>query len=759
MRKVVTGFLFLVFCYQSIKAQQGFYDLGTIQKIEINFSQPDWDYQMDTAKIGGDDYIMADWVKINGVLYDSVGVKYKGNSSYDSTYIKNPLHLELDAFTDQDYQGFADIKLGNGYADPSMIREVLSYNILGSYMHCPRSNFAQVYINGNYLGLYSNEESISKRFCATHFGSSKNTFFKCNPMVIPSPNTKSNLKYINADSSSYFNFYELKSKKGWNNLVALCDTVTNNASAIKSIMDIDRVIWMLAFNNALVNLDSYTGVFAQNYYLYKDDNGRFNPIIWDLNMCLGGFPFVGSGNTSLAGLTVAQMQQLPLNIHSTDSYWPLIKAVVNDPQYKRMYIAHMRTIVNEVLANNSYQTLAAQLHSVADTAVQSDPNKFYTYTQFQNGLTTDYPVGSYTVPGINNLVSARVSYLQSTAEFTSIPPAISNVLASLVPSATDTVVNISAHIENATTSYLGYRFDTQEKFTKILMYDDGMHNDGAANDSVFGASVNLDTIQCEYYIYAENSSAGIFSPERAEHEFYTIRVNIPVATTGQVVINEILSSNQNGAVDEFDKRQDWVELYNTTDTLLNLYGLYVSDTIDVLNKYEIPRNTFIRPKEYLILWADGDSVEENDFHMPFKLSSGGETVILSDKAGTIFDQVTFGVQRDDISYGRCPDGNGAFTSLLYPSYNSRNCSNDSITRVSRLSALSILPNPADNFFTLRSDYDYLQQFEIINAMGKIVYNGQINKSVTVRTNSWANGFYLVRMGNVVKKLTVIHPEK
>lgn len=759
MRKIVTGFLVLIFCFHSIKAQQGFYDLSTIQKIEINFSQPNWDYQMDTAKIGSDDYIMADWVKINGVLFDSVGVKYKGNSSYDSTYIKNPLHIELDAFTDQDYQGFADVKLGNGYADPSMIREVLSYSILGNYMHCPRSNFAQVYINGDYVGIYSNEESISKRFCASHFGSSKNNFIKCNPIVIPGPNTKSNLKYINADSSSYFNYYELKSKKGWNNLVALCDTVTNQPSGIESVMDVDRVIWMLAFNNVLVNLDSYTGVFAQNYYLYKDDNGRFNPVIWDLNMCLGGFPFVGSGNSSLAGLTVANMQQLPIGIHSTEPYWPLIKAVINNPQFKRMYVAHMRTIVNEVFANNSYQTLAAQLHAVADTALQSDPNKFYTYTQFQNGLTTDYPVGSYTVPGINNLMNARVVYLQSTPEFTSVPPTINNVLATIVPSSTDTVINVSAHIENSNTIYLGYRFTTEHKFIKIPMYDDGLHNDGNANDSVFGASINLDTIQCEYYIYAENNDAGIFSPERAEHEFYYIQVNIPVAVAGQVVINEVLSSNQNGVFDEFDKRQDWIELYNTTDTLLNLYGLYLTDTVDVLNKYEIPRNTFINPKSYLIFWADGDSVEENDFHMPFKLSSGGETVIFSDNAGAVLDQVTFGTQRDDISYGRCPDGSGSFTTLLYPSYNTTNCSNDSISRVSQLAALSIYPNPSDNSLTLHTDYDSTESFDIINAMGEIVYQNQLNKSITINTYGWTNGFYVIRMGNVIKKLAVIHPQK
>ena len=65
---------------------------------------------------------MADWVKINGVQFDSVAVKYKGNSSYSATSMKNPIHITLDEYKNHSYQGFKDVKLGNAYADPSMIR-------------------------------------------------------------------------------------------------------------------------------------------------------------------------------------------------------------------------------------------------------------------------------------------------------------------------------------------------------------------------------------------------------------------------------------------------------------------------------------------------------------------------------------------------------------------------------------------------------------------------------------------------------------
>ena len=92
---------------------QNFYDIKTIQKIEITFSQNNWDYQLDTSKAGAEGYIMAKSVAVNGVVFDSVGIKYKGNSTYNANQKKNPFHIELNTYKEQDYQGYTDIKLSN----------------------------------------------------------------------------------------------------------------------------------------------------------------------------------------------------------------------------------------------------------------------------------------------------------------------------------------------------------------------------------------------------------------------------------------------------------------------------------------------------------------------------------------------------------------------------------------------------------------------------------------------------------------------
>lgn len=733
-------------------AQTNFYNVDTIRRIELYFAQPNWDYRLDTAKAGADGYIIADWVKIDGVQLDSVGVKYKGNSSYDATYAKNPLHIELNTVKSQSYQGYKDIKLSNMYSDPSMIREVLAYRILRNYQHAPQANFAQVYINGALIGLYTNVESINKKFVSEHFNSSGNTFIKCNPTVIPAPNTKSNLKYLSADSSAYFNFYEMKSATGWNELVKLCDTVTNHAEGLSRNLDMDRVIWMLAYNNVLVNLDSYSGVFAQNYYLYKDNTGHFNPIVWDLNMSFGGFPFAGSGNSSLGSLTVANMQQLAPAMHGTDPYWPLLKQVMADPTYKRMYIAHMKTIADEVFANAEYESMATTMQQLIDAAVQADQNKFYAYAQFQGAMTTDNAVGSYTVPGIKNLMNARNAYLQATTEFTQAAPVIANV----TPSDSDPVLNsqvtITAEVSNATAVYLGMRFSDQDKFTRTAMFDDGAHNDGAAGDHVYGTSFPMTYPQLQYYIYAENSNAGKFSPQRAEHEYYALTSDITTAMAGQVVINEFMPVNEETQPNEYGTYGDWIELFNTTSSSLSLSGLYLSDKASNPTKYLIPQNTVISPYGTLIIWADELASSTSYLHANFKLSASGEQVVLSDASGTIMDSITFGATDADVSIGRCPDGTGAFAETVQPTFNMLNCSLWLDEKSEQ--QVSVFPNPAFGELTVRAAGG-ISKAELFSLAGSKIMEayGESNE-LKLDVSGLGNGVYVLRTGGSSVKVVV-----
>ncbi|HTF04047.1 MAG TPA: CotH kinase family protein [Bacteroidia bacterium] len=737
-RRALLFFCFLQLGICTVVSAQSFYAVDTIQVIELTFTQPNWDYQLDTAKAGSDGYILAAQCIINGVAYDSVGVKFKGNSSYDSTRAKNPLHIKLDyVHGSASYDGEEDIKLGNGFSDPSLVREVLAYEILRNYMAAPQCNFARVSINGAYYGLFSNAESIDSEFNSDHFYSSNNSFFKCTPQNVVSGQVP-NLLYLGTDSANYYARYEIKSNFAWSELIALCDTLANTPAVIDTILDVDRALWMLAFNNVTVNLDSYSGAFSQNYYLYMDDNGRFNPVVWDLNMCFGGFTNTGTSNLSIAG-----MQTMTPILHSTYGARPLIMKLLADTTYYNMYIAHMRTITDEFFANGNYLTRAQQLQTLIDSSAQADTNTFYTYTQFQQGLTTN--VG--TIPGVSTLMGARVTYLSGTSQFTAAAPVIANVTG--FPSATalyDTVW-ITCTVSNADEAWLGYRDQLWKKFTRVSMYDDGLHADGVAGDGVYGAWMIGTSGLMQYYIYAQNANAGMFSPERAEYEFYSFLIALNGAGAGEVVINEFVSSNFSGATDLAGAHEDWIELHNNTAFPLTLEGLYLTDDFTNHFKFALP-DVIIPANGYVIVWADEDAGNASEVHANFKLSAAGEILLLCNANGTVLDSIAYAIMAADESFGRCANGTGPFITYAAPSFNAYNTCPASIGEPAGSPGypwgIMVYPNPAAGRLNIVKEKDDAGSFEMFSSTGQLCVSGMLlAERTTLDISSLAPGVYII----------------
>jgi hypothetical protein len=742
---------------------QDLYDLKTIQKIEIQFAQSNWDYMLDTAKRGSEGYLLAPSVTINGERFDSVGVKYKGNSSYNAQRAKNPFHIKLDyKIKNQGYHGYEDIKLSNGFQDPSMIREALAYHILKNYMDCSQSNFAQVYINGAYHGLYTNNEDINKEFLGSRYSASDGIFIKCNPEAAGvgggpggpggGNSGKSNLRYISSDSSGYLTRYEMKSDYGWKDLVSLCNVVTNTPATLADVMDVDKAIWMLAFNNLTVNLDSYSGNFVQNYYLYKDRTGQYNPIIWDLNMCFASF--TQTGTTSLSNNT--QKQQLSTTLHSADADWPLIKAVLGNPMYRKMYFAHMRTINDEIFATGLYKTMAADMQSTIDAAVEADPNKLYTYAQFRNGMTQDVSGGmGGGVIAIGNLMDARSNYLKTTDDFKYTQPSISEVAPGSAAPVKGESVSIEARVSDASSVYLGYRYGPTNKFLRIPMYDDGAHNDGAAGDNLYAADILMNADQVQYYIYAENANAGKFSPERAEYVFHTLDAKVVVnANPGDIIINEFLASNDNGVTDDEGDREDWIELYNTTSQPISLSGIYLTDKFDNPTKWAFPDGASIAAHSYIIVWADEDSTGI-DYHASFKLSAAGEALMLGYGNGVVLDSITFGAQVTDVSMSRCPDVSGSFISTATPTPGSANVCEAStgVEDFSRPVQILVYPNPAINYVNIVVPGAVgTQQLVVYTISGDIIFQTSMENSTAINTELWPAGTYFVTCGTFSGKI-------
>lgn len=129
-----------------------------------------------------------------------------------------------------------------------------------------------------------------------------------------------------------------------------------------------------------------------------------------------------------------------------------------------------------------------------------------------------------------------------------------------------------------------------------------------------------------------------------------------------VVINEVSAGNTIYA-NEYYKRNDWIELYNTTDEDIDLTGLYLSDDENKPHKYQLtkipgaPADENIIPAHgYKIIWADKlDPLYQ--FHATFKLGNAdGECVILTAKDDSWSDKIEYMAHTGEQSVGRYPDG-------------------------------------------------------------------------------------------------------
>ncbi len=137
-----------------------------------------------------------------------------------------------------------------------------------------------------------------------------------------------------------------------------------------------------------------------------------------------------------------------------------------------------------------------------------------------------------------------------------------------------------------------------------------------------------------------------------------------------ISINELLPVNVSIAPDQDGEFDDWIELYNKSNTERDISGYFISDNKDHFSKWQFPSGTAIPGKGYLIIWADGDSAQVG-LHTNFKLSSLGEEVLLSTPEGTLIDKVIYPGQSIELSFARNPDGTGSFKWQV-PTFNSSN---------------------------------------------------------------------------------------
>lgn len=140
-----------------------------------------------------------------------------------------------------------------------------------------------------------------------------------------------------------------------------------------------------------------------------------------------------------------------------------------------------------------------------------------------------------------------------------------------------------------------------------------------------------------------------------------------------VSINEIMASNKSTVADEDGDYADWIELYNYGENPVSLMGWGLTDDSEKPFKWVFPDVT-IESGMYLLVWASGKDRNTHPFHTNFRISSDGEPVMLTNEKGILSDHVPETQLPGDVSFGRYPDGTGAFHYFYQPTPNAANIS-------------------------------------------------------------------------------------
>ena len=726
----------------------GLYNPSKIRRIDLKFDQADY-WALLTANYQSKTDIPAT-LSMDGKIYPNVGVRFKGQTSYQRvTGQKKSFNITMDYVDpDQDLKGYQTLNLNNSFEDNSFMREVFYENITRPFSTSLKANYLHLYINDQDWGIYPNVQALDGNYVKEWFLSNDGSRWRCERISGGGGAGgfgagTSTLNYLGDDTSAYKPNYTLKHttvENPWSDLLRvtkILNAVSLNQleDSLKKVLDIDRALWFIAKEIMFGDDDSYVNKGGMDYYaIYQKDVERLIPLEYDANSVMSG-----------------QTANWSIFLKETDTKFPLCNRLFAVPSLRQRYLAHFKTMFNQCLDTVNFISQLNIQYNFIDSLVSADPKKLMTYQAFQSEK--------------NKLISwmrNRRTTIMANAEFKQIGSTIeaveysTNNVKNQKPNETESV-QVTAKVTNTTNGvkrvnlYYAPGFDGY--FNVTQMYDDGLHQDVAAGDGIYGGTIppHGNGLFVRYYVEAiSNNSQGTCSymPEGAEHDVYVYQVNLIQSNTNQIVINEIMAANTKTVTDQDGEFDDWIELYNKSTESVDLSNWILTDNATNLDKYRFPSGTSIPPNSYLIIWADEDG-KQTGLHANFKLSASGEELFLLDSNATQVDKLVYYEQIQDMAYARSPNGTGSFT-IQEATYNKNN-DLVSFNNDKGLFEFKLYPNPASQFIIAESNDNKTHSLKLYNAIGLLIKEQIMDQSIKIDLTNFPAGVYFLRSEKQIQK--------
>lgn len=366
------------------------FDNTTVKRFDFVISQEDWESMLDdmtdtygTFGTGGGSLMDTDEDPIfvpasvfyNGKEWYKVGLRFKGNSSLQSSWqqgiLKLSFKMDFDEYEDdypqidnQRFYGFKKFSLKNNYNDRSFLREKVSADILADAgLAVSHTAFYVLYIDHGdgpeYFGLYTLVEEVDDTVLETQFSDDDGNLYKPE-------------EYGASFEEGTFNEggFEKKTNEDeadWSDVKALFaalhdDTRTTDPetwrSNLEDVFDTDVFLNYLAVNTVIQNWDTY-GKMPHNYYMYNNpDSGELTWIPWDYNEALQEGNMGGALNLNFSELSSEE--------------WPLIEYLYEDEVYREIYDAYVERTIEGPFETSYIQNVYARYSSMIEPYATSE---------------------------------------------------------------------------------------------------------------------------------------------------------------------------------------------------------------------------------------------------------------------------------------------------------------------------------------------------------------------------------------------------
>lgn len=360
------------------------FDPAVVRTFHLVFTRADWDALQEDW---GQDVPVT--VEVGDEVFIDVAVHYKGNVSLDFAGEKKSFKLDFDDFVpDQRYHGLERLNLHNGFKDPTLMRENLSYalhaaagDVASRTSHVRVALTVPGLFEEEYFGLYVNVEAVDRRYVRDRLDDDEGTLYE-----------GGDFRWYGPDWEEYVpDPYEPKTNQGSSDHAALlrflevlnATPTPELRAALEEVFDVERFLGWLAANTLLSNMDGIPGG-GGNCFLYHDV-GRDKMVLipWDMNEAFG---------STSEGLSVDEL--LELDVHAPVVYpgaQPLIERVLEVPELADRYDELLRGLVQGDFAE---ATMSARIDEIAARIrehVAADARRHYTLEQFETSLDEDVP--------------------------------------------------------------------------------------------------------------------------------------------------------------------------------------------------------------------------------------------------------------------------------------------------------------------------------------------------------------------------------